>query len=214
MREQGQDKAAPVIAPTPRAATSSGLEGLSYAQLKARLNELQQQRQTIASRREAIAGQYERASGANQKGIGDRLTVMDNSIVGMETNIAAIALEMSKKAPVQTQPPFVPNGYWQDDVAGLGFSVFFGTLLLSVLVMRRFGWRRWARTQSVPATDTPLSNQRLDRIEHAVDAIAIEIERVSENQRFMTRLMTETQLAGTIAAVRNSAEAAKDQVAG
>ena len=51
--------------------------------------------------------------------------------------------------------------------------------------------------------------QRLERMEHAIEAVAVEIERISENQRFMTRLMTETQLAGTIAAVRGSTEAAR-----
>jgi hypothetical protein len=34
---------------------------------------------------------------------------------------------------------------------------------------------------------------RLERIEQAVDAIAIEVERVSEAQRFQTRLMTESR---------------------
>jgi hypothetical protein len=32
-------------------------------------------------------------------------------------------------------------------------------------------------------------DQRLTRIEQAVDAIAVEVERVSENQRFTTRLL-------------------------
>lgn len=32
---------------------------------------------------------------------------------------------------------------------------------------------------------------RLDRLEHAIDAIAIEMERVSEGQRFMTKIMAE-----------------------
>jgi hypothetical protein len=53
------------------------------------------------------------------------------------------------------------------------------------------------------------SNERLERIEQAVDTIAVEVERVSENQRFMTRLMTETQLGDTIKDVRKSAELAK-----
>ena len=34
---------------------------------------------------------------------------------------------------------------------------------------------------------------RLERIEHAVDAIAIEIERISEAQRFTTRLLNERE---------------------
>ena len=36
---------------------------------------------------------------------------------------------------------------------------------------------------------------RLERIEQAVDAIAIEIERISEGQRFTTRLLNEREKA-------------------
>jgi hypothetical protein len=35
------------------------------------------------------------------------------------------------------------------------------------------------------------STQRLARIEQAIDAMALEIERISEGQRFVTRLMSE-----------------------
>ncbi|MCY7380267.1 MAG: hypothetical protein LH467_13135 [Gemmatimonadaceae bacterium] len=35
------------------------------------------------------------------------------------------------------------------------------------------------------------SDQRLARVEQAVEAVAIEIERISEGQRFVTRLMNE-----------------------
>lgn len=34
---------------------------------------------------------------------------------------------------------------------------------------------------------------RLERIEQAVDAIAVEIERISEGQRFTTKLLSETR---------------------
>ena len=40
--------------------------------------------------------------------------------------------------------------------------------------------------QIAPATDA-----RLDRIEHAVEAIAVEVERISEGQRFTTKLLAE-----------------------
>jgi hypothetical protein len=36
-----------------------------------------------------------------------------------------------------------------------------------------------------------VTDARLERMEHAVDAIAIEIERISEGQRFTTRLLSE-----------------------
>ena len=47
--------------------------------------------------------------------------------------------------------------------------------------------RRTPRTTPVPSDVT----MRLERIEQAVDTIAIEVERISEGQRFVTRLMAE-----------------------
>lgn len=44
-----------------------------------------------------------------------------------------------------------------------------------------------AERESVP----PLAEARLARIEQAVDAIALEVERISEGQRFTTRLLSE-----------------------
>jgi nitrogen-specific signal transduction histidine kinase len=41
--------------------------------------------------------------------------------------------------------------------------------------------------ESVP----PLTEVRLARIEQAVDAIALEVERISEGQRFTTKLLSE-----------------------
>ena len=53
----------------------------------------------------------------------------------------------------------------------------------------------WARRilRSAPKVD-PISHDqamRLERMEQAIDTIAIEVERISEGQRFVTRVMTE-----------------------
>ena len=37
----------------------------------------------------------------------------------------------------------------------------------------------------------PVDDDRLQHLEQAIDAIAIEIERISENQRFTTKLLSE-----------------------
>ena len=42
-----------------------------------------------------------------------------------------------------------------------------------------------------PDTVPPAVDARLERIEHAMDAIAIEVERISEAQRFTTKLLAE-----------------------
>ena len=34
-------------------------------------------------------------------------------------------------------------------------------------------------------------SQRLERMEHAIDTIAVEVERISEGQRFVTKLLAE-----------------------
>jgi hypothetical protein len=39
---------------------------------------------------------------------------------------------------------------------------------------------------------SPVSEARLARIEQAVDAIALEVERISEGQRFTTKLLSES----------------------
>jgi hypothetical protein len=48
------------------------------------------------------------------------------------------------------------------------------------------------RLESKPAAAIPNDvTVRLDRMEQAIDSIAIEVERISEGQRFTTRLLTE-----------------------
>jgi hypothetical protein len=42
-----------------------------------------------------------------------------------------------------------------------------------------------------------LSEGRLQHLEQAIDAIAVEVERISENQRFTTKLLAERDSAGT-----------------
>ena len=56
-------------------------------------------------------------------------------------------------------------------------------------LLARILWRAGSRVQAraLPPVDDP----RLDRLEAAVDAIAIEVERVSESQRFTVGLLSE-----------------------
>lgn len=54
-------------------------------------------------------------------------------------------------------------------------------------------WRRGSITKQAPPQAE--NAERLARMEQAIDPIAIEIERVSEGQRFVTRLMSDRQLA-------------------
>jgi hypothetical protein len=62
-------------------------------------------------------------------------------------------------------------------------------VLATVVPMVRALIRRWDR-QAVPLPSDSSSDARLARIEQAIEAMAIEVERISEGQRFMTKLST------------------------
>ncbi len=53
---------------------------------------------------------------------------------------------------------------------------------------------RWLEPRPVPPRELSSINGRLERIEAAVDAIAVEVERISEAQRFSARLQSEQQM--------------------
>jgi hypothetical protein len=50
---------------------------------------------------------------------------------------------------------------------------------------------KWLEPRPVPPRELSAINGRLERIESAVDAIALEVERISESQRFTARLQSE-----------------------
>jgi uncharacterized coiled-coil protein SlyX len=104
---------------------------------------------------------------------------------------AAPAVATSPTFPTTAPPPFggadvVPTTMIIS-VVGL---VFVGFPL--ALAFARLLWRRASYTPSAPASQLPAeSTRRFDQLEHAVDAIAIEVERISENQRYLTKLLSE-----------------------
>ncbi|MBC7670846.1 MAG: hypothetical protein H7247_00370, partial [Polaromonas sp.] len=52
--------------------------------------------------------------------------------------------------------------------------------------------RTWRRGASAVTTVFPAElAQRLDRLDQSMDSIAIEVERIGEGQRFVTRIMSE-----------------------
>ena len=62
-------------------------------------------------------------------------------------------------------------------------------LAIGVPLVRAMG-RRWEAEGRLPRSD-PESTQRLARMEQAIDAMSLEIERISEGQRFVTRLLSD-----------------------
>lgn len=100
----------------------------------------------------------------------------------------------------------------QNVIEGFFMTVVF--IVVGFPLARAFG-RRLDRTgpKGRPVEISPELSERVERIEHAVDSIAVEVERISEGQRFTTKLLTER---GEVQAAleRPAATPRKDAVGG
>jgi len=174
--------------------------------------ELSNQLISARDRRTDLAKQYENASGANRTGLEAQLRVLDDRIVQLETDIMttgrAVTDPRAGTFATQTAPPRGPFPRIDRGPAmALSMAAILFVLAPMALAAARLMWRRASRPAVAPGwTD---SSARFDRLEQSIDAIAIEIERVSEAQRFMTRIMTER--AGTSAAPAESGPALNGQ---
>jgi len=65
------------------------------------------------------------------------------------------------------------------------------TLILGFPIVRLI--TKWLEPRPVPPRELSTISDRLEKIEAAVDAIAVEVERISETQRFTARLQSESQ---------------------
>ena len=68
----------------------------------------------------------------------------------------------------------------------IGFFIMCAVMVIGWPIARAFG-RRIERRGDVQAVN-PMMGEQLQRIEQAVDAISIEVERISESQRFLAKL--------------------------
>ena len=76
-------------------------------------------------------------------------------------------------------------------VAEFAFVGIASLAALSAIGVGIHAYLRRMRRKDAQFPATHYDDDRLARIEQAVDAIAIEVERIAESQRFLTRLQTE-----------------------
>jgi hypothetical protein len=168
----------------------------------------EQVRQSIQS---AVQGAREAAMEAHQERLDDALQQLKEAEVQMrnartadqigaakqalnsakeEIDAAKAQLDAARNIPAiaQTiQPPLMPRDIIPPqavDIA-IGFFVMVAVILVGRPLSKAFGRRIERNAQAAVATT---STEQLNRIEQAVEAMAIEVERISESQRFMAKL--------------------------
>ena len=100
------------------------------------------------------------------------------------------ALPGAERGTIQ-QIPFDPNNNIPTGAVDLGIAFFVtvGAILIFWPLMRALA-RRMEQGSTVQRVPAEISSQ-LNHLSQAVDAIALEVERISEGQRFTTRLLSE-----------------------
>ena len=73
-------------------------------------------------------------------------------------------------------------------IAGLMTSV---VIILGIPLVVVYARKIWKRDSAASSPTSHQTDQRLERMEHAIDAIAVEVERLSEGQRFVTKLLSD-----------------------
>ena len=175
----------PVSLPIPR--TQAEIQ-----ELRVQRSELADQLSNVASRRRTLAEEISRTGNdAVRDGLEKRLAVLDERILQIETDLAITGRQLSS-APAELLGRAEVSSGKNDEGFEEGMLAGGLPVLFAATIAFFFARRRWKKRAVLPAAGGE-SAQRLERLEHGMDAIALEIERISEGQRFVTKLLSEAQ---------------------
>lgn len=192
---QTRDQAvASTPAPTPIAAGRAAPSASAiYEGFRAQRRELSNQLDELESTRRSIISQLEDipAGSPDRKPLETRMTEVDSRITTVDQALATNATSLSNSAAIPgaiVEPPRIVDEGPPEEAFVLGgifmIIVFFP---LSIAFARRI----WRRSATAVTTFPREVMDRMLRMEQAMEATAVEVERIGEGQRFLTRLFTE-----------------------
>jgi chaperonin cofactor prefoldin len=166
--------------------------------LAAKRSELKQQLESVTDRREELADQLEDADPAARSGLEERIAILDERSARLEREILqaddAIAVavaagvgEAPREESIEVLPPPDENMVPKEVLANAMLAEALAFVLVGVFVYRSLMKRARERF----SRGGPQDSARLDQLQNAVDAIAVEVERISEGQRYVTKALGE-----------------------
>ena len=165
--------------------------------LRAQRTELSNQLNSAQGRRDDIVDALREASASERPGLEARLKVLDDRILELEREIARTG-ELIAQAPgnllttsTSIQPIVGGPQMTSGDITGIAIVFTMFVLAPIAFTVARMIWKR-ASAPPVPRLDAE-TQERMRRLESAVDTVAIEVERISEGQRFMTKLLADRE---------------------
>ncbi|MBM3908578.1 MAG: hypothetical protein FJ363_10960 [Gemmatimonadetes bacterium] len=175
-----------VVAPAGQAPTVTEM----YEAARLQRRELQSQQSELQGQRRRVREQLNSATNpADIKGLEGRLVMIDQRIADVEKQLASadalVATRAANPGVVIEEPSSAPD---PTEIIGMGMG--FSMVLLFPLSIA-YARRLWRRSSIVPPTLPPEFTDRMANLERGVEAIAIEVERLGEGQRFVTQVLSE-----------------------
>jgi len=183
---------APVVAPG-QVAIPAGNPVAVYRALVSQREILGDQLQQAQRLRENLVGQMseQNQTAATKASLEKRIANADARIADLDKQIAQSEQAVAAAAAVPgatVRPPQPPRNGPPEEAFVLGGIFMFIVLLPMSLAFARRIWRRSAR---VEVRLPPEMSDRMAQLERGVEAIAIEVERIGEGQRFVTQVLSE-----------------------
>jgi hypothetical protein len=199
----------------PQGAAAARVPDETFAQLQElyhRASELKIHAGDLAIRRDQLAEQRANVSAAARAKLDAPLASVQHEYTSTMVQLEDVnrqiadlqhARDMAGAPPITIQPPGPPG-----DVAPQSITIqpppapplfdreqinifASGAFLLMLPLVLALARRVWMRTGSRPSAVDFDASPRLQRIEQAIESIAIEVERIGEAQRFTTKLLGE-----------------------
>lgn len=157
-------------------------------ELANQLEELEDQRHELAS----TLADTPLSETALRAGLEQRITALDQRIITLDRQLEQANAAVSQAAgipgaivpqPSPPRQPGPPEEFWV--IAGL--ILVPAAFILTLSYARRL-WRRGAATVAALPQDI---YERFTRVEQGIDSVALEVERIGEGQRYLTRLLSD-----------------------
>ncbi len=129
-------------------------------------------------------------------GVQARIARLDKRIAGIEEQLLQVDAQTAAAAgvPGAVQPPPQYRG-GDDDEESFAAGMALATVFIVVFLFARRRWRR-RRGYKPPSATLQLPAEittRMERLENIAESTALEVERIGEGQRFVTKLLSEQQ---------------------
>jgi hypothetical protein len=156
-------------------------------ELNNQMDRLKDERRDITNR---LNGE-EQLSAADKAGLEKRLTTIDGRIEVLDKQLAGADAQVASAAAVPgaiVERPPEPRHGPPEEVFVLG-GIFLVVAIFPISIA--FARRIWRRSATAVAALPQEIIERFTQIDQAVESIAVEVERIGEGQRFITRVLSD-----------------------